>query len=294
MSNFDDTEIVYEHIEEVKPNPVKPKSMTELKNSVFLWGQRGAGKSSYIIGLNFSERYGWKIRPSNRETVEFWNQGIRYFENKEFMEPTVGGVHTDLKFDFIKTDDGDKQEFCVTIPEVAGEDIQNYTTSNSELIKKMSNYLPIIFLIDPLKLYDSDETQELIELLRNWFSELHISDLSWDDRRIAICLTKMDLPQFKEYLGNPKTLLLEKLGFSFKQLLEDFVPVNARIKFFSTSVTGFDENGNTLANLNNNTLQVYPPKPWNLMKPLLWALDKEPLEEKANEFINEFRNWLGV
>ena len=263
---------------------------TVLNMQIGMWGPAGSGKSTYLTMLQFADRDGWKFRPKGAETHEIYLEYTDCLRDKlEFVPANVkGNVHL-LQFDFEYEGNlfermvpkripitRKQKVYHVVIPESAGEHYENPREAPSTLITTMQQSQAVIWLIDPFQLNHPESGRKSYKrMIQEWLYILYGEQPSGKlDKYFAFCLTKMDHPDYVEFIDEPESYCLERLGEDIILYLKDFCDT-AKIEFFSTSSAGFDEDtGASTVDPENPSKLKYPANPYRLFEPFRWLFKK--------------------
>lgn len=243
---------------------------------VGLMGPLGSGKTTYLAMLQHTNCHNWLISPYGQETQQICMGYDNFYQkNKEFMPATAPDEITDLSFQFEKTNKFlGKKKFQVNISDVSGE-YYEYPEMHPEANKLYRNQA-FIWLIDPVRLSSSDEELRTYRrMIYSWLTSIYYAqeDSGVIKSRIALCLTKMDLPKHSPFINIPKEYSLALLGQHVEIFMMQYCdPKN--IGFFATSSLGFSD-GIMMSNVDTNTPHkiISAPEPINLCEPFEWLVN---------------------
>gem|GEM_PF-4731927 len=241
-----------------------------------VWGPVGSGKTTFISMLQYADCKGWSIKPRGKETQDLW---IEYSEilrdRKEFVPPTIVDKIWYLTFDFEKPGGFFRNKsFHVVLPEVSGE-YYEHPDMYPKFLREMSGYQGIIWLIDPERIDNPKaESRSYRRMIQEWAYRLHEAQGGGElKHRMAFCLTKMDLPQYRQFVDDPKNFCLDKLGTDVGKYLENFCDIN-NIGFFATSSIGVTPGTKkSNRNIEDPSKLVSFSNPLNLFDPFEWILN---------------------
>jgi hypothetical protein len=246
---------------------------------VGIWGPPGSGKTHFLVMQQFAEREGWNIRPLQKKARDLYIGGHKLLRQQlEFIAPTPKAANDIfLPFEFEgpgKSIFQKRRLFRVLLPDCAGE-YYKYPDQIPDLIDEISRCHGIVWLIDPVQIdHPIPSDKGYIEMIQEWLALIHERQGGGRLRHyMAFCLTKMDLPEYANYIDkNVESFCLEKLGDDVRILLNDFCDPE-KVGFFATSAIGF-EPGTRKSNANlddpNNPHLKSPAMPINLFEPFEW------------------------
>lgn len=246
---------------------------------ISIWGPPRSGKTNLIVMLQFSDLEGWAIRSAHndREANKFLKNGMVLMRlRKEFVPATRAEEGRFYNFEF-ESPKGlfRKRTFRVVLPEFPGEFYQN-PTPDSELTQKIGKGHGILWLIDPIRIFNSTlkDEKSYPEMIYEWLGILH--EYQGGGRlkhNMAFCLTKMDDPVHSKHFDTPREYCLDILGEEVRYFLEYFADPK-KVEFFSTSSAGFiSESNESNVDPNDNSKLLHKPKPVGLFEPFKWLFD---------------------
>ena len=272
---------------------------------ISMWGPKSAGKTTYIAmiyGTALKSTTNWIVKPSDVESTNFVRLQINNLRKGEFPLPTSfvneplyykyqirsmkanssKKIQEDEKefldslFEFIRgaenenlTNGQKDEEVTVTFADVAGEQFIQEDISHP-LWDHLADSDALICLLDPSDANDHFEiTYQLLQYL--W---LKLKDRpnalvnGMLPHYVAFCFSKMDQPEFIEFINRPKELvsyLENKSNLDIDKLLLQYV-FPERLKYFTVSSVGLD------ANIDSSGRIVNPKEvhPINILEPLRW------------------------
>lgn len=253
---------------------------TEEIIKIGIWGPPGSGKTHFLVMQQFAERNGWNIRPLRERARDLYIGGRKLLRKElEFISPTLPDPKDIfLPFEFEgpgKSMFQKRRTFQVFLPECAGEYYEK-PRQIPDLIDEISRCHGIIWLIDPVQIDNpSSGHKDYVEMIQDWLGLIHERQGGGRLKHfMAFCLTKMDLPEYVDYIDQDvEEFCLDKLGDDVRILLDDYCDPE-KIGFFATSSIGF-EPGTKSSNANlddpSNPKQLKSPAtPVNLFDPFEW------------------------
>ena len=270
---------------------------------IIIWGSKGAGKTSFLGALYFAikKNNNWTIVPVNEHSNIFIQKiHDQMIDNKEFPLPTdpndidkvftfeIGKNRTNaitkMMYKFRK---GSYKKIETSFIDAAGEffedpekekEFKNYISNN------INNVQGILCLIDPDRAdSNSDDNKSYFSLLFDNLSKVRSILVSSSSKSsnldkipipIAICLTKMDVKERKEYINSPESFAKNIMGDIAYKLIQNYFDPDL-IKYFACSSVGFTEDGGPNIILNSEGIdRPFEVKPVNVIEPFEWLMKK--------------------
>lgn len=286
---------------------VLPDLSSDSRNlKVAIWGPRASGKTTFLTavwGVSLTPDSRWFVSPRDTETIEYLITRLESLRSGVFPTTTDVAAPRQLSYFFARRDqqikrtpsllDGMRSFMAdedVKIPASGLADsriIVNFTVMpgeeyltnplNSPLWNNLWNCDGLVCLLDPAEAYNHFRiTMNMIQYMRAKSKEdpKRLIDGYYFPQYVAICFTKIDLPQFWKYHDRAWELnafLADETGIDLYALLgASFKP--ERIKFFCVSSIGVDSTG---ASLLSGERIVTPEaiRPINVIAPFRWLFE---------------------
>lgn len=251
-----------------------------------LWGPSAAGKTALLAQLYIEseqESSAWEIFPTP-ESLEFIRQmRARMTVTNFFPSATSVGMVERIVYRFHHRASG--AETTLVMEDRAGKD---YEDLEDETRDRLATAAGLVLLFDPLRSPAALE-QEVWDTLES----VHVAagrGAQKDDRPIAVCLSKADLllrgpADLERAIATPDSFVRDRAGASLLRALDRFC---GEYRLFPVSAAGvrtsfgvieplvfFDEDFNP---------RICPEggRPFNLMAPFAWLLDRVVLGQKSS------------
>jgi len=231
----------------------------------------------------------WEMHPANEAATEFLKRAERRLEKHWYPLPTTtAGPPDECQFKFTRhVGIGPDHEYIVRVLDMSGEwfeDMEKGKISSDEtnVVKSyLYNCQGLLCLVDP----DKDENESRMRYLRELLLELRFREGGPIRKWFAFCLTKMDAPQHRPHLLDPKGYIQQKLGNRMIRVIGDHC-IPGRFRFdFACSAVGYyhKPNGQLFQPERSNSgidwfgqsiiYNVEHIEPFSLFEPLQWLFE---------------------
>ena len=258
--------------------------------SIGIWGPKSSGKSMYLGMLYYdilhNHKPAWDMKAENGEANEFLTTVEKARARNHYVEPTQAGEPKHYWFKLSQRDIYNRDHiYTMRILDMPGEWYQEPEKAMINGVNHLKQYLAdcqgLLCLVDP----DAKENEMMMVYLGQLVRDLYVEGGNQRlDKRLAFCLTKMDLQRYQPWRQNPAAYIREKLGENTVKILLDFcLPGRVRFNFACSSVgyyfpantqppqarsnSGIDWRGRAII------YEARDIKPFGLLEPLMWLFE---------------------
>jgi hypothetical protein len=257
--------------------------------SIGIWGPKSSGKSMYLGMLYYdilnNHKPAWDMKAENKEANEFLATVEKARARNHYVEPTQAQEPKHYWFKLSQRDPSNRDHvYTMRILDMPGEWYQDPQKAVINGVNHLKQYLTncqgLLCLVDP----DAQDNEMMMVYLGQLVRDLYVESGNQKlDKRLAFCLTKMDLQRYQPWLQNPAGYIRQKLGENTVKILLDFcLPRQVRFNFACSSVGYFPADKQPPQARSNSGIDwqgravIYEAvniKPFGLLEPLIWLFE---------------------
>ncbi len=213
------------------------------KTYIMIWGPHAVGKTMFLFMLRDELRAmgsDWDVTAVGDAASDFWDGLTDLKYEHHFAGYTLLGTHDEMIFEFSCKDQRkiDKIVRYVVVEDMTGEWFENRKRAidvdgKNVIDENLKKSKGLLCLIDPTGI--SEGTAKHLDKL---LMRLQTLCGKPTDKRLALCLTKMDDRRYRNRLADRAALIREILGDGvMAEIDKTFHP--DKINYFATSAVGF-------------------------------------------------------